>query len=68
LEKLKFLLTENMYKGPENELNSDMDQTEDHLTNRRNLVCYLFYNNYFPSKSQTGYIFLNSHKLWSMYY
>ena len=41
LEKLRFLLNENLYKGPENEIDPN-DQSEDRLTNKKNLVCYFY--------------------------
>lgn len=43
MEKLRYLLAENLYKGPENELT--IDQEEDSLSNRsslvRNIITYL---------------------------
>ena len=38
LEKLKYLLNENPYKGSENDLNPD-DLSEGSLTNRASQVC-----------------------------
>ncbi|KAJ7373842.1 Sister chromatid cohesion protein DCC1 [Desmophyllum pertusum] len=40
LEKLRFLLNDNLYQGPENELNPD-DQSEEHQTNRQTLYTLL---------------------------